>query len=52
MLDLLKTFAGSPAGALHHLVLPHVTLIVRIYPAHFDIDYDRLSSCTLPQTRS
>ncbi|KAG0704335.1 RAVE protein 1 C terminal-domain-containing protein [Suillus ampliporus] len=31
MLDLLKTFAGCPAGALHQLVLPHVTLI--LYPS-------------------
>ncbi|KAG2159698.1 RAVE protein 1 C terminal-domain-containing protein [Suillus bovinus] len=31
MLDLLKTFTGCPAGALHQLVLPHVTLI--LYPS-------------------
>lgn len=31
MLDLLKTFTGSPVGALHQLVLPHVTLI--LYPS-------------------
>ncbi|OAX44398.1 hypothetical protein K503DRAFT_383768 [Rhizopogon vinicolor AM-OR11-026] len=31
MLDLLKTFTGSPAGALHQLVLPHATLI--LYPS-------------------
>ncbi|KAG1784113.1 RAVE protein 1 C terminal-domain-containing protein [Suillus placidus] len=31
MLDLLKTFTGCPVGALHQLVLPHVTLI--LYPS-------------------
>lgn len=30
MLDLLKTFTGSPSGPLQHLVLPHATLIVRL----------------------
>ena len=29
MLDLVRTFTGSPAGPLQHLVLPHATLIVR-----------------------
>lgn len=29
MLDLLRTFTGSPSGPLQHLVLPHATLIVR-----------------------
>ncbi|KAI9461775.1 RAVE protein 1 C terminal-domain-containing protein [Boletus coccyginus] len=28
MLDLLKTFTGSPSGPLQHLVLPHATLIL------------------------
>ncbi|KAG2154690.1 RAVE protein 1 C terminal-domain-containing protein [Suillus clintonianus] len=31
MLDLLNTFTGCPVGALHRLVLPHVTLI--LYPS-------------------
>ncbi|KAG2150167.1 RAVE protein 1 C terminal-domain-containing protein [Suillus cothurnatus] len=31
MLDLLQTFTGCPIGALHQLVLPHVTLI--LYPS-------------------
>jgi hypothetical protein len=28
MLDLLRTFTGSPSGPLQHLVLPHATLIL------------------------
>jgi hypothetical protein len=35
MLDLLKTFTGCPAGTLYKLVLPHVTLIVRISSTRF-----------------
>ncbi|KAN0100493.1 RAVE protein 1 C terminal domain containing protein [Tylopilus felleus] len=31
MLDLFRTFTGSPSGPLHHLVLPHATLI--LYPS-------------------
>lgn len=40
MLDLLKTFTGSPVGALHQLVLPHVTLIVRSPSAQFEVHTD------------
>ncbi|KAG8219687.1 RAVE protein 1 C terminal-domain-containing protein [Butyriboletus roseoflavus] len=28
MLDLLRTFTGSPSGLLQHLVLPHTTLVL------------------------
>lgn len=53
MLDLLKTFTGSPSGPLQHLVLPHATLIVRARFSSVTHTFHARSSCTrLPMQSS
>ncbi|KII93785.1 hypothetical protein PLICRDRAFT_101217 [Plicaturopsis crispa FD-325 SS-3] len=47
MLELLKTYAGSPAAGLQHLVLPNETLI--LYPSADAVVI--LSACTLALVR-